>query len=96
MEEIKALADSNSNDNDNDSDEFADPKGEVKDGDKFLLDFITNKRWVDPDQDEYRSDSDDDGPSRPRIIDGEDDGDGNDDAYDSDASLKEVDRTDAF
>uniref|UniRef100_A0A7S3QAF1 Kri1-like C-terminal domain-containing protein n=1 Tax=Chaetoceros debilis TaxID=122233 RepID=A0A7S3QAF1_9STRA len=98
MEEIKALADSNSNDNDNDndSDEFVDPKGEVKDGDKFLLDFITNKRWVDPDQDEYRSDSDDDGPSRPRIIGGEDDGDGNGDAYDSDASLKEVDRTDAF
>ncbi len=68
---------------------LADPKGEVKDGDSFLLDFITNKRWVD----ENEVSSDDDGPARPRIIGGEDDDDVN---YNSDESLNELDRTDQF
>ena len=66
---------------------LVDPKGEVQDGDKFLLDFIKNKRWVD--QNEY-SDDEEDGPSKPRII-----GD-NDDGNDSDASLADLERTDEF
>lgn len=67
---------------------LSDPKGEVQDGDKFLLDFIKNKRWVD--QNELESDSDNDEPMKPRIIDNEDDG------HDSDASLQELDKTDDF
>ncbi|GFH59161.1 hypothetical protein CTEN210_15637 [Chaetoceros tenuissimus] len=67
---------------------LSDPKGEVQDGDKFLLDFIKNKRWVD--QNELDSDSDNDEPMKPRIIDNEDDG------HDSDASLQELDKTDDF
>ena len=29
---------------------MADPRGDVKDGDNFLLDFIKNKRWVDKEE----------------------------------------------
>jgi len=36
-----------------------DPRGEVEDGDKFLLDFIKNKKWIDKDDDESSSDEDD-------------------------------------
>jgi protein KRI1 len=36
---------------------FADPRGEVKDGEKFLLDFMKNKKWIDRNDDD---DSDDD------------------------------------
>ena len=64
-----------------------DPKGEVEDGDKFLLDFIKNKRWVD--QHEF-SDNEVEAPTKPRIIDNEDDDN------DSDASLEDIERTDAF
>jgi len=34
-----------------------DPRGEVEDGDKFLLDFLKQKKWVDKDGD-YRADDD--------------------------------------
>lgn len=30
-------------------DQFVDPRGEVKDGDKYLLDFFKNKKWIDKD-----------------------------------------------
>ena len=66
---------------------LSDPKGEVEDGEKFLLDFVKNKRWVD--QHEF-SDNEEDAPTKPRII-GNDDDDN-----DSDASLEDVERTDAF
>ncbi len=85
QKEIKALRSTS----DSDGLKLADPKGEVKDGDSFLLDFITNKRWVD----ENEVSSDDDGPARPRIIGGEDDDDA---SYNSDDSLTELDRTDQF
>ena len=69
----------------------SDPRGEVGDGDKFLLDFIKNKRWVDKDL--HESDSDDDGDEergiyRSKIKD--------DDGHDSDASLDELEQMDAF
>lgn len=28
--------------------ELVDPKGEVQDGDQFLMEFMTNRKWVDP------------------------------------------------
>ena len=33
-----------------------DPRGDVKDGDNFLLDFIKNKRWVDKYEEEEATD----------------------------------------
>ena len=40
--------------------EFKDPRGEVKDGDKFLLDYIKNKKWIDNSHevDDYSDDED--------------------------------------
>lgn len=71
----------------------SDPRGEVGDGDKFLLDFIKNKRWVDKDLQESDSDGDDNeerGIYRSRTKDDEGDG------HDSDASLDELEQMDAF
>ena len=84
LKEIEALASTAASNGFN----VKDPKGEVENGDKFLMDFITNKRWVD--QDDVDSDDDDNTPARPRIIGGGDDGN------DSDSSLKALDRTDDF
>jgi protein KRI1 len=39
-------------------DTFKDPRGEVGDGEQFLLDFITNKKWIDR-NDFTRADDDD-------------------------------------
>lgn len=33
-----------------------DPKGEIKDGDKFLMDFMTNRKWVDKEGFDYKDD----------------------------------------
>lgn len=63
-----------------------DPKGEVEDADKFLLDFISNKRWVDPND----SDSDEDNKNNKNVKNEFDDG------HDSDASLEDIERTDEF
>jgi protein KRI1 len=40
--------------------EFKDPRGEVKDGDQFLLDYIKNKKWIDKshEADDYSEDED--------------------------------------
>ena len=83
LNEIEALARTSESNGLN----LKDPKGEVEDGDKFLLDFIKNKRWVD--QHEF-SDNEVEAPTKPRIIDNEDDDN------DSDASLEDIERTDAF
>lgn len=32
-----------------DSDTFADPRGEVDDGEQYLIDFMKNKKWIDKD-----------------------------------------------
>jgi len=44
--------------NGDDDDVFKDPRGEVGDGEKFLLDFITNKKWID--RNDISRDADDD------------------------------------
>ena len=36
----------------------ADPMGNLKDGDNFLLDFINNKRWVDKEEEEEAAEND--------------------------------------
>ena len=78
----------------------SDPRGEVGDGDKFLLDFIKNKRWVDKDLHDSDDDSDDDGNEergiyRSKMNNGDDDDD-DEDGHDSDASLDELEQMDAF
>lgn len=73
---------------------LTDPKGEVKDGEQFLLDFIKNKKWVDH-QDSDSDDDDDDGDDKEDIrMERNMNGDEEDD--NSDASLKELDRMDEF
>ena len=37
---------------------MAGPRGDVKDGDNFLLGFIRNKRWVDKEEVEEAADDD--------------------------------------
>ena len=78
----------------------SDPRGEVGDGDKFLLDFIKNKRWVDKDLHGSDEDSDEDdneerGIYRSNMNNGDDDDD-DEDGRDSDASLDELEQMDAF
>lgn len=63
------------------SDSFKDPRGEVKNGEKFLLEYIKNKKWIDNDA------SDDDS---------DDDKNMNDSAHNDDSSIDDVDRADDF
>jgi protein KRI1 len=60
-----------------------DPRGEVEDGEKFLLDFIKNKKWIDKEQ-ESSSDDEDERKRATGIHDSDDD------------SIEEVDRADDF
>merc|ERR1712166_1552425 len=46
LKEIEDLSKNNSNKKKGDN-TFKDPRGEVEDGEKFLLDFIQNKKWID-------------------------------------------------
>jgi len=59
-----------------------DPRGEIADGDNFLLDFIKNKKWVD--RDAYQSNN---------LNENNDDDEA---SNDSDESLKDLDRMDEF
>lgn len=45
------LRSSSSNDDDDETNDklLADPKGEIQDGDKFLLEFMTHRKWMEPD-----------------------------------------------
>ncbi|KAL7522625.1 hypothetical protein ACHAWX_007321 [Stephanocyclus meneghinianus] len=43
--------------------ELIDPKGEVQDGDKFLMDFMTNRKWVDTSDSAMRNIRDDENDS---------------------------------
>lgn len=45
QEEFKVLEELTSKKKENTT--FADPRGEVKDGERFLIDFMKNKKWVD-------------------------------------------------
>ena len=46
---------------------MADPRGDVKDGDNFLLDFIKNKRWVNKEEEEETADDDKKGHNSEKI-----------------------------
>ena len=52
---LNALADDS---NEGETSNIIDPKGEVEDGEKFLFDFIKNKRWVDHDNFDYKEEDD--------------------------------------
>jgi len=62
LKEIENLSKkSKKNNKGGDDDVFKDPRGEVGDGEQFLLDFITNKKWIDHnDLNRAGDDSDDD------------------------------------
>jgi len=68
-----------------------DPRGDVKDGEGFLYDFLRNKRWIDPlaENDNDNDDSDEEEeevPMKgPKLLDDDDDD-----------SLDELDKTDDF
>jgi len=62
-----------------------DPRGDVQDGDRFLLDFVTNRRWVDED-DAHNVITRADARNRNR----------DDDDDDDDASLQDIEKTDDF
>ena len=47
IEQLKEIETISKNDDKKDVDVFHDPRGEVQDGGKFLLDFITKKKWID-------------------------------------------------
>ena len=63
-----------------------DPRGEVEDGDKFLLDFIKNRKWIDKDAQRDDSSSEDDN----------NDGKKNDGGETDDDSINELDKADEF
>lgn len=66
--------------------DLVDHKGEVQNGEKFLLDFFKKRAWVEK-EDDSDSDGDDERPSFAAKT-----NDGND----SDASLEDLDKTDDF
>mmetsp|Transcript_13742 Transcript_13742/g.28783 ORF Transcript_13742/g.28783 Transcript_13742/m.28783 type:complete len:782 (-) Transcript_13742:376-2721(-) len=59
LKEIETISKKNNKSGDGD-DVFKDPRGEVGDGEKFLLDFITNKKWIDRNDIHRNGDDDDD------------------------------------
>ena len=66
-----------------------DPRGEVDDGENFLLDFLKNKRWVDKSSNIYSSDGDEEerGVIRSKALNNESDGNESD---------EELEKMDAF
>ncbi len=81
--ELETLDKNSSKDSD-----LKDPKGELENADKFLFDFIKNKRWVDQNEVDKDDDDDDEKNQKSNIIGGDDN--------DDDASLDELERTDQF
>lgn len=67
-----------------------DPRGEIQDGDKFLLEYIKNKKWIDKDDD----DDDDDSSSEEEKSTMEADDSRNHD--NDDDSIAELERADDF
>ena len=45
---------------------LVDPHGEVKDGDKFLMEFMTHKKWLENGADKFNPDKDNDDDIRER------------------------------
>ena len=71
---------------------FVDPRGEIEDGDRFLLDYIKNKKWIDK---SYKDDGDDSDDGNEGADDG-DRGDGGGIDGDDESSLDDIDRADDF
>lgn len=69
-----------------------DPRGEVEDGDKFLLDFIKNKKWIDKDD---RHDDDESSEEEENSTTEADDANHHD-SIDDDDSIAELERADDF
>lgn len=76
---------------------IVDPKGEVKDGEQFLLNFFKKKSWIDQDQDKFsdNDDSNDDSGDEQVPMKGLDSSK-NKDGNESDDSLDQLDNTDDF
>eukprot|EP00551_Chaetoceros_affinis_P005227 CAMPEP_0203683190 /NCGR_PEP_ID=MMETSP0090-20130426/47391_1 /ASSEMBLY_ACC=CAM_ASM_001088 /TAXON_ID=426623 /ORGANISM="Chaetoceros affinis, Strain CCMP159" /LENGTH=802 /DNA_ID=CAMNT_0050552319 /DNA_START=44 /DNA_END=2452 /DNA_ORIENTATION=- len=93
LKEIEALVNHDINSSSGHASKLKDPKGEVEDGDKFLFDFIKNKRWVDHETFNHEDDGDDNDNS-----DNENNGLDTEklQEYDSDSSLHELNKTDDF
>uniref|UniRef100_A0A7S2VCY1 Kri1-like C-terminal domain-containing protein n=2 Tax=Entomoneis paludosa TaxID=265537 RepID=A0A7S2VCY1_9STRA len=74
---------------------IVDPKGEVKDGEKFLLEFFKKRSWIDQDQigGEDSDDSDDQNDDENVPMKGGAEGK---DGHESDDSLEQLDQTDDF
>jgi protein KRI1 len=77
LEEIANLTSFNNND---DKDKTIDPKGEIDDGEKFLYDFIKDKKWVD--REFHTHEAERDGNF--------------DKGYESETSINDLDKTDDF
>lgn len=72
------------------NDTFKDPRGEIEDGDRFLLDFIKNKKWID------RNHYDDDDQANDKPSSASKNGDVDYEKDDDESSLDDVDRADDF
>jgi len=71
------------------TEKLVDPKGEIEDGNKFLLDYFKNRSWIEKETETFDDGSESDAVARPKT-DKKDDGD------DSDASLEQLDEMDDF
>lgn len=65
--------------------DLVDPKGEVKDGDKFLLDFFKKRSWIDREEENTSDDEKNDKDTKVTNS-----------GYASDESLKELEKADDF
>ncbi len=63
------------------NDTFADPRGEVNDGEKFLIDFMKNKKWIDKEENSVHN---------------MDEAIGEEVAEDDESSIEDLDRADEF
>lgn len=83
MEEYEALEKTKPSSN------LVDPRGEVKDGEKFLMDFFKHKRWVEEDdEDEAEDEGDNAAKGNKRVLSAPSD--------DDDDSIAELDKADDF
>lgn len=89
LEEIAKLVTTDDSNRGDKKTKIVDPKGEIEDGEKFLFDFIKNKKWVDHDL-KHEVESDDN--NHKKVITGEAD-DGN---QSDTSSLNELNKTDDF
>lgn len=70
--------------------EFIDPRGEVKDGEKFLLDYFKKKTWIEKGDENSFPESDEGSATAARTCQGDDGG------HESDESLEQLEKADDF